>query len=473
MKRGITDEFLQECEDNFSSDPANIIARNSIVSVGSIYATTDSNRLNELSHIFLNTVKHKNLKATDQGSSGRCWMFAALNTFRHMLIKALGLENFEFSEVYLFFWDKLERSNTYINWFINHPQYKPGSRAFDYVLTDFLTDGGWWNTFANLVNKYGLVPGGAMKETFQSSDSEIMNATIKERLDSCVNHIIHQRNRGVDDEGLHAIRKKTMKQVYSILVKFLGEPPKKFDWSFHNEDSDPMSIIGLTPQKFKSMIIPDIDMHEFVAISHVPTEDLEFGKMYRIRWTNNVEEGKECTLLNVDCDDLARYAKESILAGMAVWFVGDVRKHFNFMHSTLDDKLDASELVFGRPYDFEKGERITFRNVEGNHAMALTGVNVDDYGRPVSWQVENSWGFYDNEEPGMDGFLTMSHSWFKKYVIEIVVHNRFLSRSLKKMLKQEPIVLNPWDCMAPATKAGVIDAPKNYIEIMSKRRRTK
>lgn len=164
MKRHIDEAFLDDCEEKFNADPINVITRNAVVSVGSFYTTMNSNRINEISHIFLNTVKKKDLKATNQGHSGRCWLFASLNTFRHLLIHALGLENFEFSEVYLFFWDKLERSNTYLNWFVSHPEYKPGDRAFDYMLADFLSDGGYYTTFSNLVNKYGLIPQNAMKE---------------------------------------------------------------------------------------------------------------------------------------------------------------------------------------------------------------------------------------------------------------------------------------------------------------------
>jgi bleomycin hydrolase len=399
-------------------------------------------------------------------------MFAGLNTFRHMMISALNLENFEFSEVYLFFWDKLERSNSYINWFIEHPQYKPNSRAFEYMLAEYLSDGGWWNTFANLVNKYGLVPKDAMKETFQSGDSEDMNATIKERLDACVNHICRRRRRGAKKPELHAIRRETMVQIHNILTKFLGEPPKTFNWAFgRDEEEDESSIIShLNPHMFKEMIAPGIDLHDFVPLAHVPTRDLEFGKLYRIRWTGNVSGARDCTLLNVDTDDLARYAKKSILAGMAVWFVADVSKHFNYLHSALDDELDDSELVFGRPHKFQKGDRITFRNVQGNHAMALTGVNVDEHGVPTSWQVENSWGYWDHETPGLDGFLTMSASWFKKYVVEIVVHRKFLSRTLQKMLTQDPVQLNPWDCMAPATRAGNVDAPQGYNTLHPRRR---
>ena len=53
-------------------------------------------------------------KVTNQKASGRCWMFAALNTFRHKLISQYKLENFELSQAHTFFWDKYEKSN----WFL-------------------------------------------------------------------------------------------------------------------------------------------------------------------------------------------------------------------------------------------------------------------------------------------------------------------------------------------------------------------
>jgi bleomycin hydrolase len=470
----ISEEFLSECEEKFYSEQANIIAKNAINSVGSMFSTINSKRVNEISHIFLNSVKRKNLRSTNQGASGRCWMFAALNTFRHLIINALDLDNFEFSEVYLFFWDKLERSNSYLKWFIEHPEEKPGSRAHEYMITDYMSDGGWWNTFANLVNKYGIVPQSAMKETYQSDDSDEMNKIIKERLDSTVNYLFYNRERMTSEE-IESLRKTTVSKIYEILVKFLGEPPKKFEWHFSHNDEESCGIVTkLTPKTFLEMVSPGVDMNgDFVTLAHIPMTNLRYYQNYNISTTNNVSEGETFRFCNVPVDELVKYALKSISSGFAVWFSGDVRKSFNWFHSSLDDKLDDSALVFGETEKFEKGDRIMMRNVQGNHAMLLTGYNLDEKGNPVSWQVENSWGYYDNEIPGLDGFLRMSHSWFKKYVIDIVVHKDFLSRTMRKKISQKPIDLDPWDCMAPATRVGVYNPPKGYLETLSKRAKLK
>lgn len=52
---------------------------------------------------------------TNQKSSGRCWIFAALNVIRIPVMKHYNIEEFEFSQAYLFFWDKIERANYFLN----------------------------------------------------------------------------------------------------------------------------------------------------------------------------------------------------------------------------------------------------------------------------------------------------------------------------------------------------------------------
>ena len=461
----ISPQFIEQCEKKFKANPANIIARNAINSTGLMFSTMNSTRVNETSHIFLNSVKKHHLRATNQGASGRCWMFAALNTFRHILINSLNLEDFEFSEVYLFFWDKLERSNSFLKWFIDHPEYTPKDRAYQYMLSDYMNDGGWWNTFANLVMKYGLVPKSAMKETFQSDDSRDMNKVIEERLVNAVNYICNNRAR-LDAEKLNEIREKTVAYIYDTLVKFLGEPPKKFEWGFITHDEDNGIVANLDPKKFLTTVAPTINMvDDFIILAHIPRQDFQYYTKYEILYTNNVVEGQNCEIFNVPIEEMAKYAMTSILKGLSVWFVGDVNQSFNWITSTLDDELDDSKTVFGTDlYKFEKGDRMMMRNIQGNHALCFTGFNLDKKGRPVNWQVENSWGYWDYETPGLDGFLNMSHSWFKKYVVQLVVHKKFLSRAmLKKLESAKKIEIKPWDSLAPALCVNGTQ-PRNYSQ---------
>lgn len=467
----ISQAFIDKCHEVFDEDPKEKIARNAICCVGSMLSTTDSNRINEITYSFMNTVKRKHVRATDQGASGRCWMFAALNTFRHLIIDAFNLENFEFSETYLFFWDKFERANSYLHWFIDHPQYTPGSREYEYMLTTYLCDGGWWNTFSNLIDKYGIMPRNCMNETATSVDSEELNQVVKDYLDGCVNYL-HKNRHKLSNEKLHDERKKTLIKVYSTLVKFLGEPPKNFSWTFNNSEDDEATIIAsLEPRMFREMVMPNVNFRkDFVTLTHIPTDDMKMETFYHVSYTNNVYEADPVMMYNTHIDELAKYAMISISKGLAVWFAADVSQSFNWYYSALDDKLNQKELVFEPMYEFNKGDRITCRNIGANHAMALTGFNVDHKGNVINWQVENSWGYYDHETPGLDGFLTMSHSWFKKYVMEIVVNRNIISAPMRRKLDRAPVVeMHPWDNMAPATRVGVVNRPQNYKEKMGRK----
>jgi len=448
--------FIRECKRYFNSDPENIFKRNCINAVGSSILSTNSNRLNEISHVFLNSVKKKNVKATNQGASGRCWMFSGLNTLRHPIINELELSDFEFSEVYLFFWDKFERCNSYLMWFIEHPEEKLGSRGYDYMIDNYMSDGGCWNTFANLVDKYGVLPSECMKETYQSENSEKMNQVITERLEITLNSFEKLK---LSTEEKHKIRKTVLKDIYSTLVKFLGEPPEKFNYVFEIDCScncDPIIFCNESPKNFMNKFIGKSDMNnDFVMLTNCPTSEMKFYQKYRIKYTSNVYGGSDCTFLNLPMNELSKYAMKSISKGFPVWFAGDVRHSFNTFHSVLDDTLDDKDKLFGEVGEFGKGERMSLRNIEAGHAMAITGFNLDSKGVVTEWQVENSWGFYDSHTPGLDGFLYMSSSWFNKYVVEIVVQKRFLSRTILKVLDSENVTeLNPWDSWMPSLRVG-------------------
>ena len=62
------------------------------------------------SHSISNEMK----KVTNQKASGRCWGFAGLNLMRIAVCKKYNLANFEFSQNYFMFCDKLEKSNYFL-----------------------------------------------------------------------------------------------------------------------------------------------------------------------------------------------------------------------------------------------------------------------------------------------------------------------------------------------------------------------
>lgn len=94
---------------------------------------------------------------TNQKSSGRCWLFAATNVFRVAIMKRYNMKEFELSQSYLFFWDKLEKANYFMEQILDTLDENLDDRLVQTLLKDPVGDGGQWDMAANLVEKYGLV----------------------------------------------------------------------------------------------------------------------------------------------------------------------------------------------------------------------------------------------------------------------------------------------------------------------------
>ena len=161
--KAIKSERLMQYAKDFNADRANLVAANAAVSAGVLEAATDYKGQRSLPRDF--SIELKQGSITNQRRSGRCWMFASLNTLRYELMHKWGLDDFEFSETYLFFWDAMEKSNAYLENVLSTLDEPTDSRLFQEINYGPADDGGWWQMFAALVDKYGLVPKSAYPES--------------------------------------------------------------------------------------------------------------------------------------------------------------------------------------------------------------------------------------------------------------------------------------------------------------------
>jgi bleomycin hydrolase len=83
-------------------------------------------------------------KVTNQEKSGRCWMFVALNNIRYSISKDLNIKDhdFELSEAYTMFWDKLEKANYFLENIISTVELELDSRRVMWLLNEPTNDGG-------------------------------------------------------------------------------------------------------------------------------------------------------------------------------------------------------------------------------------------------------------------------------------------------------------------------------------------
>ena len=100
----LTQEFTDQLYANYQANVKFAALENAITHNGIHAALETRKSAVENTPVFsLDLTKDK---VTDQKASGRCWMFAALNTFRHKMISNFRLEDFELSQAHTFFWDK-------------------------------------------------------------------------------------------------------------------------------------------------------------------------------------------------------------------------------------------------------------------------------------------------------------------------------------------------------------------------------
>ena len=371
----------------YKKDEKNVIIRHALSNT-SLY-TLANNQDNAIDMDFNFDINIKTLPAANQKASGRCWIFAATNVCREIIAKECNLDKFELSQSYLAFFDRLEKANYLLESVIELIDKDYDDRTLTYLLQNGVGDGGQWDMFVSLVNKYGLCPKNVFPETNTSSATretgQLINFSIRK--------FASEAKALYEKEGLEAVRKEKeqlLNKFYVLLTNAYGLIPEKFDFEYTDKDGNYHLEKGFTPLSFKEKYLGSL-LDDFVSLINAPTKSKPFGKTYTIQYLGNVVGGKEVTHLNVSMDRM----KELILAQMKdnriVWFGSDVGFYGDREEGVWDDgKFDLDSLA-SLNLKMDKGESLDYHASQMNHAMCITGVSFKD-GIPSKWKIENSWG---------------------------------------------------------------------------------
>lgn len=451
--RAIKPELLRTYTEDFNKDRANLIAADAAVSAGVLKAATDYRGVRALPRDF--SIELKQGSITNQERSGRCWMFASLNTLRYELMHRWNLEDFEFSETYLFFWDAMEKSNTYLENVLRTLDEATDSRLFEAINWGPSDDGGWWQMFAALVNKYGLVPKSAYPESENSRNSDDFKQYLNSKLREFAAELRRRSVAGASEDELRALKDEYMGTVYRICAVSLGEPPEKFDFFARTKDdakackSDKPKTgkdertqireIGITPLEFYKKYVP-VDVNDFVTLANAPLKNRPFNQRYRIRFSANVAEAGDMEFVNVPLDVFKKAALDQLTAGHPIWFACDCTQFALRKDGFFDQSVVRVDQLFGTEFTGDKAHGLEYGDSPSNHAMTFTGVNLGEDGKPNRWKVENSWG----KDAGKDGYYVMSDAWFDRYVTELIIRKEYLDDATRALLAAEPVELDPW-----------------------------
>ena len=441
MNKEISFDDIREFEVEFDKDRANTLAMNAVTSNG-INAAAKSNKAMAVNQ-FGFSVEVEAGKVCNQKQSGRCWMFASYNVMRLEIMKKLNIENMELSQNYPLFYDKLEKANHFLENMLDVIDEPLDGRVVSYLLQDPMGDGGQWDMFRSLVAKYGVVPKEVMPETNVSSATREMDTYLTTKLREFASQLRKKYAAGASVEELRADKKEMMKVIYRMLVISLGKPPVKFTWETRDKDKNFIKVADITPQDFfKEYVGWNLD--DYVTVINAPTKDKPYGKTYTVQYLGNVRDGAyPVKYLNLPMDDLRELTIKQLKDDKAVWFGSDVGQFSDRKGGYLTSDILCVDELFNTEFGMTKEERLDYGDSMMTHAMVITGVDLDDAGKPIRWKVENSWG----EDVGEKGFYVMDDKWFGEYAFQILLEKKYLSDEQKAAFDTEPIVLKPWDPM--------------------------
>ncbi len=386
-------------------------------------------------------------KVSDQKASGRCWMFAALNTFRHKMIAGFQLEDFELSQAHTFFWDKYEKSNWFLEQVIATADQELTSRKVKFLLDTPQQDGGQWDMVVALFEKYGVVPKSVYPESISSSNSRELNQILNKLLRQDAQILRELVAEGANSAELQAKKEELLQEVFNFLAMNLGLPPRQFDFSYRDKDNHFHSESGLTPLTFYQKYV-DLKLADYVSIINAPTADKPYGRSYTVEMLGNVVGSKPVRYLNVEMDRLKELAIAQMQVGETVWFGSDVGQSSNRKAGVMAEGMHDFTASMDIRLTQDKAGRLDYSESLMTHAMVLTGVDLDENGKAKKWKVENSWG----EKVGNKGYFVASDAWMDEYTYQIVVRKEFLTAAELAAYEAEPLVLAPWDPMGALAK---------------------
>jgi len=435
----IDEEIYSRMKSEAQGTGYNDALRNSILNVGIDETALNHKAQTLMQHTF--SLELETGKITSQNKSGRCWLFAGLNTMRYKIMQDINLKNFELSQTYQMFFDKIEKANFFLENILETIDEETDSRIVMWLLHSPLNDGGQWDMFTSIVEKYGVVPKSVMPETFASSNSARMNQILTLKLRGYAFRLREEHKNGAALKQLQETKSRMLLEFYRLLTMFLGFPPEKFVFEYTDEDKNFHRDSNLTPVDFYSKYI-GIRLDDYVSIINAPTQNKPFNTTYTVQYLGNVEGGNQVKYLNVDMQTFKKLAVAQLQDGVPVWFGSDVGKKMERKNGILDHSIYSYEDVLGSGFELNKAGRLDYGESLMTHAMVFTGLNMVD-GVPNRWKVENSWG----DKNGKKGYFVMSDKWFEEYTYQLVINKKYLSDSMLTAWEQEPVVLKPWDPM--------------------------
>lgn len=425
-------EQIEEFSKIYKSNKTNKIIENAITKNGLENACIDRNIIIENQPIF--NIELPESKRYDQQDSWRCWIYGGLNLIKHDIAKNLNVNvmDLELSNNHIAFFDKLEKSNNAYENIINAED-----TSFDYlhkenIIKDSVSEGGYWEWFVAIINKYGIVPYSYYPNAVESTNYEKVEYLYTEKVKKDIIELLNLKKNGTGINSLREEKNKFLQENYILLCKILGEPLTEFNYEYKDKNGEYKRIENLTPIEFKNRFL-DLELENFVTIANMPMYNKEYYKVYRKKYAGNIYKNSYVKYINLPIEDLKELTIKQLKDNIPVYMGAHILKFRDKKSGILDTRLYNYEDTLNLN-TLSKEEALNLYDISMHHVMTFTGVNlIND--KPQRWKIEDSYG---NKEK-VNGYYVMNDNFFDEFVLSVVIDRKYLSTKQLQLLKQEPI----------------------------------
>lgn len=432
MEKNITLEKINAWKEEFKSDKMSKYLQNSLVrhDLKEVYANRDAFLVNQL--CFPENPPIGDVMAQKQ--SGRCWMFAALNVLRSEMIRKKNMpETFRFSVPYLYFYDKLERANFFLERILIDKGRNADGQIDRARFYSPAGEGGQWYQMVDLIEKYGLVPEACMPETYHSENSQQFCSVLNKIIRHGAVQLIQEMDNGADEKQLADMKDNCLSSVYKLLSECLGTPPEHFRYEYKDSNGSYQKI-EMTPLEFAKDFC-ECHLDDYVYVVDVPGKERPYHRTFTLENSGNVW-GKKGIYYNISMKEIKPMLLTQLSDNETIWFGCDCMNDMDRASGMMIDGLYDYKGLFNVSYNMTREEMLDYCESGSYHDMVISAVKETNPGHYV-WKVENSWG----GQVGIGGRYVMDDSFLEKYAYQFVINKKYFSKEQLSELNQEPIVL--------------------------------
>lgn len=326
-----TEEYITE----LLKDPKNKLAYSSLSTSNPAFVLEKPSAILADTQYFNLTIPVEGSPVTNQRASGRCWIFAACNVFRVAIQQKYKIKSFELSQSYLFFWDKVEKANYFLESILDTADEDVDSRLVSALTASPVGDGGQWDMIVNLVAKYGIVPQELYPDSWNAKNSGIMDRLLTTKLREDALTLRKCVTSMKDSSEIADMKEQMMQDVVRILTLCLGPPPpadEKFTWEFY-DSAHKLKTVSMTPLEFASTT----HVKTFISLVNDPRN--EYNRLLTVDNLGNVWDGRPITYVNVDKIVLKEACVAMLRKGLPIFFGSDVGKQSDSGKGIMDTEL--------------------------------------------------------------------------------------------------------------------------------------